>query len=52
MNKRLKKLTAMLLSIVMVFSMVTEAFPAVLAVGGGDTPTTTPEDSKKQNIGD
>ena len=26
-NKRLKKLTAMLLSIVMVFSMVTEAFP-------------------------
>ena len=43
-NKRLKKLTAMLLSIVMVFSMVTEAFPAVLAVGGGGSPPTPPED--------
>ena len=50
MNKRLKKLTAMLLSIVMVFSMVTEAFPAVLAVGGGDSAPTTREDSKKLNF--
>lgn len=39
-NKRLKKLTALLLSIVMVFSMVTEAFPAAFAAeeAGGSTP--------------
>ena len=51
-NKRLKKLTAMLLSIVMVFSMVTEAFPAVLAVEGGDSAPSTREDSKNLNFGD
>lgn len=32
-NKRLKKLTAMLLSITMVFSIVANAFPAALAAG-------------------
>ena len=51
-NKRLTKLTAMLLSIVMVFSMVTEAFPAVLAVEGGDSAPSTREDSKNLNFGD
>ena len=39
-DKRLKKLTALLLSIVMVFSMVTEAFPAAFAAeeAGGSMP--------------
>ena len=51
-NKRLKKLTALLLSIVMVFSMVTEAFPAAFAAeeGGVSTPTTQ-ADAKNLDFG-
>lgn len=51
-NKRLKKLTALLLSIVMVFSMVTEAFPAAFAdeEGGGSTPST--ETTNRVDFGD
>lgn len=52
-NKRLKKLTALLLSIVMVFPMVTEAFPAAFAdeEGGGSTPSTGTTQTENRNFG-
>ncbi|MDE6107048.1 MAG: hypothetical protein K2F83_00005, partial [Oscillospiraceae bacterium] len=50
-NNRLKKLTALLLSIVMVFSMVTEAFPAAFAAGEGvSTPTTQADGDRNMNF--
>ena len=52
-NKRLKKLTALLLSIVMVFSMVTEAFPAAFAAEEGEVSAPSAQaDGKNLDFGD